>query len=112
MKPSLKFALIAAIPVEAANSLFGGFPIDVGLPPDASVWVKVVAYQWLYMHYPGLMLVTSDYFEKLPQKVEEPLGYFILTISGYTETVFLFLMATFLFKILRRLAGNSATKAS
>jgi hypothetical protein len=111
VKSPTKYALIAAIAVEAVNLRFAGFPIDVGLPPDTSLWTKLVAYQWLYIHLPALILVTGDYFEKLPQKIEVPLGYSCLYLCGYAETVLILLTAIFLFRLLRRLAESFTTKA-
>jgi hypothetical protein len=110
VKLTVKFALLAAIPAEAVNFWFAGFPIDVGLPPDASVRVKLVAYQWLFLHYP--VILSINWFEKLPQKIEGLLVDLSLVVCGYAETVLLFLMALLVFKSLRQLAGKSTAKAS
>jgi hypothetical protein len=105
VKHPVKIAFIAAIPVEAANFWFAShFPIDVGIPPDASVWVRLVLTQSLFMHYPVFLLI--GWFDELPAKIQAPLFDLCLAVCGYAETVLLFLAAAFVFTCLRRLTGK------
>jgi hypothetical protein len=105
MKSPIEFALVAAIPAEAANFLFAGFPIDTGFPADTSWYVKLIAYQWLYLHWWGWLLVfkiDDAGFEKLI--VHGKLGDFILLVSGYLDTVLLILAGIFVLRYGRYLA--------
>ena len=66
------------------------FPIDVGLPDAASLSVRVIAYQWLALHYLGVLSLNwLDQAHLLKQ-----LGYPVLFVSGYLETsLLLYLLA-------------------
>ena len=112
MKSPFKFALLAAIPVEAVNFWFAEhFPIDVGFSDDASLWVRLVFTQSLFMHFP-VFLFLIDWLDKLPAKMQVPLFDLSLAVCGYAETVVLLLVAVFMFKTLRRLAGKFTAKPS
>jgi len=88
MNSPLKLALLAALPIEAANLRWAGFPLE-GLPDRTSWVVKVVAYQWLFLHYPGMLLLfhlsESRMDRQALSRIETPL----LFVNGYCETVLL-----------------------
>lgn len=87
----IKFALIAAIPIEAANLLFAGYPTDVGLPP-ATIWYeKLIAYRWLFLHWLGLFLIDDTGINAL--------NNFVFLASGYFDTALLIVLVIFSFGV-------------
>jgi len=89
----LLIALIVALPVEIANFSLAGFPIDTGLEPNTSWYEKLIAYQNLYMHAPGWLLISRMQDSQL-QKVGNP----ILFVSGYLDTAILIFASLLLFR--------------
>lgn len=89
-KPAPYIAACAAIPIEGVNFLLARFfPIDVGLPPHTPLWFKVIAYQALLLHAPGLMLYVRLYASGAVQPVG--LFEFMLLATGYADTFLLIL---------------------
>jgi hypothetical protein len=72
-------------------------PIDVGLPDNASRFEKLVAFQWVILHWLGL---------QAPDWLGSQLGVFVLFASGYIETVLLMIACIFAFRWVRRLTGK------
>jgi hypothetical protein len=111
MKSHVKFALLfglaAAIPIEAVNFWVFPFPIDVGLPDDATLLQKTIGAQWLILHWPGMYL--ADWFEP----VGSP-GYtgFVVFFGGYLSTALLIIAGIFCFQWFRHLAGKYAARQS
>jgi len=89
----LLIALIVALPLEIANFSLAGFPIDTGLEPDTSWYEKVIAYQNLYLHIPGWLLISRMQDSQI-QKVGNP----ILFVSGYLDTAILIFASLLLFR--------------
>jgi hypothetical protein len=97
VKSPIKFALIAAIPLEALNFWLVSFPLDVGFPPDTPWHVKLIPYQWLVLHWPGVWLLEpliGTKFEKLAEVIFVGIGYF--------DTVLLILVGILGVRLVRR----------
>jgi hypothetical protein len=101
MKRPILFALLLAIPVEVVNFFFLAFPIDVGLPEDASWLEKLAGSQWVILHLPGLRLL--DWFDRMGLS---RLGIFAVFASGYLDTVLVLIVGIFAFRWFRRLTGG------
>jgi hypothetical protein len=56
MRRPVKIALIAAAPIALLN-LPPTFAIDVGLPDDAGWFERIIAGEWVVMHWLGLWVV-------------------------------------------------------
>ena len=101
MRSRIKFVLLAAIPIETLNLAMAGFPIDTGFEPGTRWYVKVIGYQGLVLHYPGLLLLSHlDHagFEKGLLRWISWMGLhtfeqFVLFLSGYFVTFLLILAA-------------------
>jgi hypothetical protein len=52
-----KIAFVVAIPIEIANFFMASFPLDTGFAPADPWYDKVIGYQWLVLHFPGVALV-------------------------------------------------------
>ena len=93
MKSPLVVALIAALPIETANFWLAAFPIDTELPPDTDWSLKVIGYQWLCLHSPGLLLgsyLVGSRFEKFIM----PFAF----ASGYLDTALLIALGVWAFR--------------
>jgi hypothetical protein len=97
MKRPVLFAFLVAIPIEAVNCFLLAPPIDVGLPDYASRFEKLVALQWVILHWPGL---------QAPDWLGSQLGIFVLFASGYLDTVLLLIAFIFAFRWVRCLVGR------
>ncbi len=95
MKKSLILALLVALPIEVVNAR-PTFPIDVGLPDNAS-WLRVfLALEWLFLHAPGLRLNELDpYFHNGSLDVAE------VVFSGYVDTALLILAGIWTYRGIR-----------
>jgi hypothetical protein len=107
MKPLLKFALLVAIPLEVVNLLLAGFPLDTGFAASTHWYHKVIAYQWLFLHCPGVLLLirlSNAGYETLSLRwIDWPsLQRLVLFVSGYLDTVLLILAVNFGFRRLFR----------
>jgi hypothetical protein len=109
MKSSIRFVLIfaflAAIPIEAINFFAFPYPVDVGLPENASWLVKLVGYQWIFLHFPGFYV--ADWFEN---RGFRQLGYFSILFCGYIETSLMLIAGIFTFQWFHRWVGKFWTK--
>jgi hypothetical protein len=104
MARPIKIALIAAAPIALLN-LPPTFAIDVGLPPDASWFEKLIAAEWALMHWLGLWLSQFDpYYHYLP------LDIFVLYLSGYVEWALLLIAGFYAFLGIRHFARNFSAK--
>jgi hypothetical protein len=99
------FALVAAIMIEALNLKFVVVPIDVGLPDDAPLYAKLLAAQWVYLHYLGLLL-TSPFSSSA---IFKRLFYPVLFVSGYLETALLLIAGVLIFRWIRGSSGALMT---
>jgi len=96
MKPT-KIALVVAIPIEVANFLLAGFPLDTGFEPADPLYDKVIGYQWLVLHFPGVMLVAwldgTGFGKWLVARIKwmslTNLYNLVLFVSGYLDTILL-----------------------
>jgi hypothetical protein len=99
-------AAIVAIPIEAVNFWLLPFPIDVGLPDDASWYQNLIGSQWVIVHLPGLRSI--DWFNRMGFRGHDGL---IVFVSGYLDTVLLLIVCILAFRWLRQLARKpSATQ--
>jgi hypothetical protein len=96
---ALIFALLVAIPVDALNFWVFPYPIDVGLPDDATLLEKLIGAQWVILHWPGLYL--SDWFDSTSSPTWRT--DFVLFVSGYFDTVLLIIAFFGVFWWLRHL---------
>lgn len=115
MKSPITFGLVAAIPIEALNFRFLGFPIDVGLPADTSWYWKLIAYQWLYLHWAGL--ISLDWIEHVVgcQQLNVVMGCHrldtcVLLVSGYIGTALLLIAVILGFRWIRSLARKYSAR--
>lgn len=95
-------SLAAAIPAEAVNFWLFPFPIDVGLPDDATWYEKLIGFQWVILHLPGLYL--TRWLTGHPS--------FVIFVCGYLDTALLFTAASFCFNWIFHLARRNSTKTS
>ena len=101
----LKIALVAAFPVEAINSWLAlRYPIDVGLPPETAIWVKIVFAQALYLHFPAFPLLDWVDAHRFPLAV----FYVGLLLIGYIDTVLLIFAVLFGVRGIRLALFNAA----
>ncbi len=98
MKSPIRLALIAALLIEALNLRFVVVPIDVGLPEDATLWERILADQWVYLHYAGLLMITS-----MDRLSLQRYAYPILYVTGYLETALLLVFGILIFRLWRHL---------
>jgi hypothetical protein len=109
MKPHAKFALlfglVAAIPIEAVNFWVFPFPIDVGLPDNATLLQKMLGAQWLMIHWPSFLL--AGWFDQIGFSGHANL---VLLFGGYLDTALLIIAGTLCFQWIRHLAGKYAAK--
>jgi len=96
-KSALLWGLFAAIPVEVVNFFLLAYPIDVGIPDDASWFVKVKGFQWLILHWPGL--IASNWFDGAGM---EAIGVTVIFLSGYIDTALLIIVGIFFVRWIRR----------
>jgi hypothetical protein len=87
----LTVALIAALPIEVANFYLVSFPIDTGLEPNTAWDIKVIAYQWLYIHLPGFLLIRGMQDSEIHK-----VGNLILFVGGYLDTAVLIFLGLLL----------------
>jgi hypothetical protein len=84
---------IVAHPLELQNFYIFGFPIDVVLPPDTPFIHRLLAYQWVFVHLPGLWILG-----RLNWKVSlVP----VLSLTGYIDTATAVLACVILFRWMR-----------
>jgi len=83
VKDLFKRALLWAVAIEATNLFFLSFPLE-GYSPDTPWYWKALGYQWLVLHYPGLLLLNH-----LPETAAS--FYLALFITGYLDTALLLL---------------------
>jgi hypothetical protein len=97
MKSPIRFAFFMAIPIEAANTLFRGSSVDIGIPFGAISLEKLLGYQFNIIHWPGFY--ASDWFEGIgyPQ-----VGNLALVAIGYLDTVLLLIAGIFVFRWMSR----------
>jgi hypothetical protein len=109
MKRSIFIALVLAVPVELLNFFVFPYPIDVGLPDNASRLQQFVGAQWLLLHWPGLRLL--DWLGDVAGNRVAILGLFI---GGYIDTAVLIFAAALLAMWARHLASTRrlATEAT
>lgn len=81
MIPSVKFALISAIPVEILNFWVVGYPADPGSVSAVSQY-PAIALQWYLFHLAGI--IASDRFLFLRQ--HNRIDSLVLLIAGYIAT--------------------------
>jgi uncharacterized membrane protein YedE/YeeE len=101
-----KIAFVVAIPIEIANFLLAGFPLDTGFEPADPWYDKVIAYQWLVLHFPGVMLVRlldgTGLGKQLVARIKwmspETLYGSVLFVSGYLDTILLVLVGMLAFR--------------
>jgi len=95
------FSLVGALPAEAVNFWIFTPPIDVGLPPDAPWYEKLIAFQWVVFHLPGMYL--SDWLT----------GHdgLVIFVCGYLDTAVFLALATILFKWTRHLVKKRLAKS-
>jgi hypothetical protein len=107
MKKSVLIALLVALPIEVLNAR-PTFPIDVGLPDNASRLQQFLASEWVILHLPGLRLTALDpYFHHWFLDIA---GMFL---SGYLDTALLIFAGIWAYRGIRRLSGKDlAQKAS
>jgi hypothetical protein len=84
IKLPVKIALMAAMPIEALNIVLAGALFDPG-PPDPRWGWKLFSYQWVALHYPGML--SLDWLTRILGS--EKLGMCVVIVSGYLETVLL-----------------------
>lgn len=101
-----KIALAVAIPIEIANFFLAGFPLDTGFEPADPWYDKVIGYQWLVLHFPGVMLVgwldRTGLGKWLVARIKwmslETLYHLVLFVSGYFDTILLVLAGLLAFR--------------
>jgi hypothetical protein len=96
-----RLALFTAIPFEAVNYWFVGFPVSAHILSTHS-WYVFVAFQWYLLHLPAVFLLTWSE----PLRTNSFLGQTLLFLCGLIDTAFLIAAAIFLFRLARRLAGK------
>jgi hypothetical protein len=86
--------LLAALPTEAVNFWLLPPPIDVGFPPGTPWYINLIGFQWVVLHFPGLLLL--DRLERVVgcQQLNIVMGcrrvdVFVLFVSGYVVTALL-----------------------
>jgi hypothetical protein len=95
----VKTAFVVAIPVEIANLFMAMAPLDTGFAPGDPWSDKVLGYEWLVMHYPGVILAAwldDTGFEKwLVARINwmssATLDESIFFLCGYIDTALLIL---------------------
>jgi len=97
---ALKFALIAALPIEVANLLFFGIPLGVGLPSNSHWYSQLLGNLWLYMYLPSMF--AKDRLGFL--QAQPDFSSFVMFLSGYLATALLLLAAALCLLALRHLA--------
>jgi hypothetical protein len=101
-----KTAPVAAIPIEIANFFLAGFPLDTGFEPADPWYAKVIGYQWLVLHFPGVMLVGWVNGTRLGRQLvarikwisPETLYDLVLFVSGYLDTTLIVLAGLLAFR--------------
>ncbi|MGD0479480.1 MAG: hypothetical protein ABSA42_04880 [Terracidiphilus sp.] len=98
MKKSVLVALLVALPVEVLNAR-PTFPIDIGLPDNASWLQQFLAAEWFILHLPGLRLTDFDpYFHYWSLDIAA------VVLSGYLDTALLIFAAVWAYRGIRRLS--------
>ena len=110
-----KIAFVVAIPIEIANFFMAGFPLDTGFEPADPWHDKVIGYQWLFLHFPGVAMVAwlddTGFGKWLVARIKwMSLGTLyesIFFLCGYIDTVLLTLAVILAFRWwVRRLEGR------
>jgi len=101
----LKTALLVALPIEILNFTLVHVPLDVGYSAGTSWYIELMASQWAYVHFPGLLFVawTANTWLVL-------LGFVAIPVSGYIDTALLIFGSILGFRWLRRLAQKHSTR--
>jgi hypothetical protein len=94
-----RLALFTAIPLEAVNYWFVGFPVSTHISSTHS-WYVFVAFQWYLLHLPGVFLLTWSE----PLRAHSFLGQTLLFLCGLIDTALLIAAGIFFFRLTRRLA--------
>jgi hypothetical protein len=92
----INLALVGGLLIEAINLRFCAFPINVGLPANIPWYTRLLADQWLLLHLPGV--VSLGWLGRLGL---ERFDTFALFLSGYLETVLLFIAGIVLWQWVR-----------
>jgi hypothetical protein len=116
MRSRLAIALLAALAIEAANLRFLAPPIDVGYPPGTPWYVSLIGFQWVILHYPGL--ISLDWFERAVGCHQNNVvmgcsrtDMVVLFASGYLDTALLFVAMMVGFSLIANLAGRRGHQA-
>jgi hypothetical protein len=83
---SIIFAFLTAIPIEVVNFFFAAVPIDVGIPVETPWYFKLIFYQWIVVHFPGLLFMAWSERTRF-----EVLTFLVLPMAGYFDTGLLIL---------------------
>jgi EamA domain-containing membrane protein RarD len=92
LRRPIMLALVAAFVIEALNLKFVSFPIDVGFPDDAPLYAKLLAGQWVCLHYLGFVILRP-----FDGAAFQRLFYPVLFVSGYVETALLLIVGVLIF---------------
>jgi hypothetical protein len=98
MKSPIRFALLAALPLEVANYLFVTIPVEGPAPAETGLR-SFLAAEWTYFHLPGLLTLGWFHRAGLPR-----IDGAVLFVSGYLTTALTILLCLFAFNLLKRLA--------
>jgi hypothetical protein len=99
MKKPLVFALVLALPLEAASFFMLPFPLDVGLPDDAHWFVKLMGLRWVAMHWVGLQM--GRWFDG-----NDRLIAWAIVFGGYLEIAVVLFITVWALQALRRSAES------
>jgi hypothetical protein len=99
MRKPLVFALLLALPLEAASFLILPFPLDVGLPNDADWFVKLMSIRWVAMHWIGLQM--GRWFDG-----HDLFMAWAIVFGGYLEIAAVLYITAWVLRALRRSAES------
>ena len=96
MKSPIKFAFFMAVPIEAANMYFRGYPVSGKVLFGGISLDNLLGYQFNILHWPGSYASDRLTLMGYPQ-----VGYLAMVASGYLGTVLLLIALIFFFGWLR-----------
>ena len=95
-----RLALLAAIPVEAANYWLVGYPADTSFAGQS----VILAVQWYVIHLPGVIALDRSHFLQHAHVI----GSIVMLLCGWFDTALLITGLIYVW----RLAGRVARKLS
>jgi hypothetical protein len=91
-----RLALLAAIPIEAANYWLVGYPADTSFAGQS----VILAVQWYVIHLPAVIALDRSHFLQHAHVI----GSIVLLLCGWFDTALLITGLIYLWRLSRRIA--------